>query len=305
MRKLLIIVIITIFTTRLVCCDQSVQTNLVNEQINKQSNVHQNSESIKTKRGTHGFAGLRYLPPAPSYNGLNYIRHTPYSSFPGRIYTRPAGPAYALTPGNAVVHSYNVNYPRIYHRLRPSIPAPLPPTVLIHTKPIVPPVPVYPINRYPVYVPRPIVPLPPVPQFGVPNFLPTIPPHVHTANSIPVPIPVPFPLQPTPFISENGWKPLYSPIPTISNAIPTQTIPHIPHISSHSHLNLVSPSPPHRPSNFYLPVDPLPAHDVIGHSKNHENGIQFVRLQLNAIEITFDCDVCNQIFYFCRTLSAK
>lgn len=274
MRKLLIILSLTIFTTCLVCCDQSVQMNQqVNEKSNEVQQQNQNFESnpnsIKTKRGIHGFAGLRYLPPA--YSGVNYIRHTPYSSFPGRIYTRPAGPSYTLAPGNAVVHSYNANFPRVlYPRpvLRPALPAP--------------PVPVY-THRYPVFVqkpfvvPKPIVPLPPVTQFAVPNFLSTIPsPHVHSAH--PVPVPVPFPLQggvgvlpQSTIISQNGWKPFYSSIPSSS------TVPSL--FPSHSHLNLASPSHPHRPSNYYLPADPLPAHDIPAHAHSthdalsHENGV--------------------------------
>lgn len=271
MRKLQIIVIITVFTNCLVICDQSVRTtSSLNE---KSNNVQPNSDSIKTKRGIHGFGGLRYLPPAAAYSGHNFIKHSPYSSFPGRIYTRPSGPAYALTPGNAVVHSYNAHYPRIYPRLRPSIPAPLPPLppppVFIQPKPIVP---IY-TNRYPVFVqkpfvvPRPIVPLPPpVTQFAVPNFVSTFPSHIHTPNTLPIPAPVPFPLQSTSIISENGWKPLYSPIPNIPNPLPPSTIP----LAPHSHL---APSdPPQRPNNYYLPADPLPVHDVTAHSTNHENG---------------------------------
>lgn len=297
-----IIVIISIFTKCLVFCDQSVQASSLSK---KSADVQQNADSIKTKRGIHGFAGLRYLPPAPAYIGHNHIKHTPYSSFPGRIYTRPAGPAYALTPGNAVVHSYNAHYPRIYPRLRPSIPAPFPPPppppVFIHSKPIVPSVPVYTNARYPVFVqkpfvvPRPIVPLPPpVTQFAVPNFVST---HIPTAHSLPVPLP-PFPLQPTTIISENGWKPLYSPIPSIHSPIPTSTIPFAP--PSHSHLNLAPSNPSiHRPSNYYLPVDPLPpAHDVTAHSANHENGTVFLfKMQITtkkwAILPKNSLDFCN------------
>lgn len=291
MRKFLIILTFTIFTT-LVFCDQNEQSNSVNQKSNEvqqNQNFDSNQNSIKTKRGIHGFAGLRYLPPAPAYSGLNYFRHTPYHNFPGRFYTRPAGPSYTLAPGNAVVHSYNANFPRvIYPRpvLRPSIPAPLPPPVFIQPKPIVPSVPVY-THRYPVFVPRPIAPLPPVTQFSVPNFVPSFPsPHFHAAHPVPVPAPVPLPfhggvVQPSTIISQNGWKPLYSSIPSIPSPQPAPAAPFIP---AHSHLNLASSSHPQRPSNYYLPADPLPAHDVHAHAHahahsahnelSHENGKQ-------------------------------
>lgn len=285
MRKLLIILTFTVFTICLVFCDQSEQTNSVNEKSNavqQNQNFESNQNSIKTKRGIHGFAGLRYLPPAPAY------RYTPYSSFPGRIFTRPAGPAYTLAPGNAVVHSYNANFPRFYPRpvLRPAaFPAPLPPPVLIHPRPFVPSVPVYTHTRYPTFVPRPIVPVPPVTQFAVPNFVSTIPsPHVHTAHHVPVPVPLPFhggagTLPQSTIIPQNGWRPVYSSIPSIASPPPVSTVPFFP---AHNHLNLAQTSShhPQRPSNYYLPADPLPVHDVSTHAHptheglSHENGIQ-------------------------------
>lgn len=312
MRKLLIILTVIISTTCLVFCDQdqSVQTISVEEKSNA---VQQNPESVKTKRGIHGYAGLRYLPPAPAYSGLNYFRHSPYASFPGRIYTRPGGLAYAITPGNAIVHSYNANYPRIVFPrpvLRPAIPAPIPPPVLFQPKPIVPIVPQIPVytHRYPsIYaqrpfvVPRPIVPLPPVtPQFAVPNFVPT--------NPVPLPVPVPLPLQaggvlPQPsLVSQNGWKPLYTSTANIPIAPSASTVPYVP---SHSHLNLASSSHSQRPSNYYLPVDP-PAHDIVAHSSNdahlsHENGT-WLKTEFNAV-VYFKV-MMNKNFLFCRTLSA-
>lgn len=284
MRNLLIILTFTIFTICLVFCDQNVQKSSVSE---KSNDVQQSVDSIKTKRGIHGFAGYRYLPPAlPQYSGINYIRHTPYSSFPGRIYTRPSGPAYAITPGNAVVHSYNANYPRIIFPrpvLRPSFPAPLPPPppppVFFQPRPI-PSVPIHTHRGYPVFVPRPIVPLPPVTQFAVPNFVSTIPPHIHTTHSVPFAPPLQGGvLPPSTLISQNGWKPLYSSIPSISSPSPASTVPFFP-AHAHNHLNLPSSSHPHRPSNYYLPADPLPVHDGNAHSTNdelsHENGIHIL-----------------------------
>lgn len=285
MRKFLITLTFTIFIT-LVFCDHSEQTvSSVNEkpnEVQQNQNIGTNENSVKAKRGIHGFAGLRYLPPAPAYSGLNYIRHTPYHSFPGRIYTRPGGPGYTLAPGNAVVHSYNANFPRvIYPRpvLRPAIPAPLPPPVFIQPKPIVPSVPVY-THRYPVFVPKPIVPIsPPVTQFAVPNFVSTIPsPHVHAAHPVPVPVPLPFHggvLPQSTIIAQNGWKPLYS----IPNPQPAPAVPFFP---AHNHLNLASSSHPPRPSNYYLPADPLPTHEHHVHAHthsthdglSHENGMQ-------------------------------
>lgn len=253
MRKLLIILSLSIFTTCLVYCE-TISVNEKSNEVQKNQNFESNQNSIKTKR----YAGLRYLPPA--YSGLNYIRHTPYSSFPGRF-----RPAYTLAPGNAVVHSYNANFPRIlYPRpiLRPALPAP---------PPIVPSIPVY-THRYPVFVQKPFV----VPKpIAVPNFVSTISsPHVHTAH------PVPFPLQgdvgvlPTSsIIPPNGWKPLYSSIPSVASPPPVSAVPFFP---SHSHLNLAPSTHPQRPSNYYLP---LPVHDVSTHAHSthdglsHENGI--------------------------------
>lgn len=292
MRKSLIILTFTIFTICSVFCDQSVQTNSVTK---KSNDVQQSADSTKTKRGIHGYAGLRYLPPAlPQYSGINYVRHTPYSSFPGRIYTGPGGPSYALTPGNAVVHSYNANYPRIILPrpvLRPAFPAPLPPPpppVFIHSKPIVPSVPVY-TRRYPVFVqkpfvvPKPIVPLPPPPppvtQFAVPNFVSPIPPHIHTTHSVPLPLQGSAVLPPSTFIPQNEWKPIYSSFPSISSPSPASTVPFFP--SHHSHFDLASHSHPQRPSNYYLPADPSPVHDGNAHSTHdelsHENGMQIFR----------------------------
>lgn len=293
MRELLINLTITIFTTWcLVSCDQSVNAKSVAEGLN---GVHENPNSVKTKRGIHGFAGLRYLPPAPPpLSPYTYIRHTPYpySNFPGRIFTRPNGPAYALTPGNAVVHSYNANYPRYLLPkpvLRPAIPPPLPPPVLIQPKPIVPSFPVY-TNRYPVFVQKPFVvpkPLPPSPQFGVPNFV-SFPSHVHSTHAGPVPLPTGH-LPPSTLYSQNGWKPLYTPAVTSFQNPPVSTVPYFSQ-PTYSHSHLPSTSQPHRPSNYYLPADPLPEHDVATHTTNDalspENGMQ-IRV----------CSVCVCVFF--------
>lgn len=127
--------------------------------------------SVKTKRGIHGYASrIGY----PIY---------------GQGFTR-----YTLTPGNAVVRNVFVNYPKVF---RPAIPPP----VLYHPKPILP---IY-ANRYPVFVHRPpvIVQKPIVPVF--PSSTSTFPPHIYTVNSIADPNVLP---QPT-LISQNGWKPIF------------------------------------------------------------------------------------------------
>lgn len=271
MRKFILIVITAILAASLVCGENTSEPN---ESVAKNAvKIDENVNTVKTKRG------ITYLPPYPSYSRYN---PSPYSRFPGfyRNPYNPFAPTYALTPGNAVVHSYSASYPKVYVSKPVYRPA-IPPPILVH-KPLfsqsVPSIPVY-ANRYPVFVPKPaviskpIVPVSTVPQYTVSNFVPT--------NSLPVgvpaspSVPITFPQQPSnTLISPNGWRPVYTSVPSVQAAPinpPTASI--LPPFSS---SNLVASNIPQRPSNFYLPVGQSTLRDAGTRSSQdgltHSNG---------------------------------
>lgn len=231
----ILIVVVILLSIQLVCSDENVE-NETESKISEE--VEENS--VKTKRGIHGYASdLGY----PLY-GRTFTRYTPYARFP-TVYKSPVA-SYALTPGNAIVHSYSVNYPRVFLPkpvIRPAIPAP---PVLYHPKPIVP---IY-ANRYPVFVHKPVVLqkpiIPTVPQFS--PFVPAIPPHIHSVNPIAVPSVLP---QPT-LVSQDGWRPIYSPLPNVQ---PTHINPPAVTVLPPSNP-LPTTSQTQAPNNYYLPPGP-------------------------------------------------
>lgn len=273
MRQFVIFVITAILATSLVCGEQSDKNRSVDK---KPVSGDESLNTVKTKRG------IPYLPPYPSHSRYT---QSPYARFPG-IYRNPFNPfapTYALTPGNAVVHSYSASYPKVFVPkpvLRPAI---RPPVYV--SRPILPlpSVPYY-ANRYPVFVqkpgviPRPIVPVPTVPQFAVPSFVSSIP-----QNPVPVQFPAPAPVAfpssfPSPtLVAQNGWNPSYNSIPSVQAPPPNPPAASIlPPFGSANIANAQIPQRPHRPSNYYLPVGPSPSQDVATRSfhdgSSHSNG---------------------------------
>lgn len=271
MRQILLLVVTAIIASSLVCGDRNVK-NIADTIDEKSEKVDEKMNSVKIKRGIHAYPnGLTYTLPS------SFHTYNPYAKFPG-IYKsgiHPIAPHYALTPGNAVTHSFSANYPRFYLPPKPVLRAPIPTQFLV-PKPIVPVPPVY-ANRYPVFVPkpaiipRPIIPLAHVPQFTVPSVVST--PHVHTTVSAPVPIPlpvavpasiptpasIPFPsaIPPQTFISQNGWRPTFSSGPSVvqSSHPNTPSLTILPPFGPSN--NLVASNHIQRPSNYYLPTEPL------------------------------------------------
>lgn len=208
------------------------------------SSVTPSSTTTKTKRGilNYGYGnGLVYSVPSHAHGyavGLPpkpWIT-TPFAKFPG-IYrniipgpsiVQPAVPNFVLSPGDATVTSYNVNFPRhpiVAHRPYffgpPALPKPLLPTpsFVIPQKPIIPvAVPAF-NNQFPV-IGKPIS----TPTYtiipGGPSFLPGG--HVH-----PQFIPIHLPHQP----------PTISTIPATTIPLPGTTIitnTHLPPVNSAS-----------------------------------------------------------------------
>ncbi|XP_055309971.1 uncharacterized protein LOC129573486 [Sitodiplosis mosellana] len=249
----ILLVLIALVSISLVCGDERVE----NETEGKISEETEES-SVKTKRGIHGYASdLGY----PLYSRA-FTRYTPYARFP-TVYKTPVA-TYALTPGNAIVHSFNVNYPKVLLPkpvIRPAVVSP----VLYHPKPILPSVPIY-ANRYPVFVNKPVIVqkpiIPTVPQYSTSAFIPAIPPHIHTVNPLAVPSVLP---QPT-LVSQDGWRPIFSALPN----------------DQHTHINppavtVLPPSNPlpttsqtQTPNNYYLPPGPSIQHDSPGFSQSTE-----------------------------------
>lgn len=215
---------------------------------NKSEKVGENS--VKTKRGIQ-------LHSYPVY-GHGYQRYTPYAKFP-TIYKSPIA-TYAISPGNAFVHSFNVNYPKVFLS-KPVIRPAIPPPILYHPKPVLPlpSVPIY-ANRYPVFVhspaivPKPIVPISTVPQFS--SFIPAIPPHIHTVSPVAVPSVLP---QPT-LISQDGWKPISTTVPNGQHThIHQPAVTVLPPLNP-TQLSVPSQTQPH--NNYYLPPGPSFQQDI-------------------------------------------
>lgn len=260
MRQFLVTLLLTALAINLVCGEKSEESPSSD---NQTSESEENTNSVKTKRGIYNYA-IPY--------GHNYLSYTPYAKFPG-IYKGFHGPSYAITPGNAITHSYNVNYPKIY---KPAS-IPLPPPLLLHSRPVAATVPSFSIyaKRFPAFVQksvpvhRPIFPAPVVPQFAtapvVPHFastpvvpqfaaapiVPALPSHVRPLNPIPVASVIP---QPS-LISQDGWKPIFSTVPTAQTpsfiSQPAGTVLP-PFANSPTHL---TPNVAHAPNNYYLPPD--------------------------------------------------
>lgn len=260
MKTFLWIVTFTILTASLTFGDRGVQSDENKKSIKFEENV----KSPKAKRGIRYAYSPRFRAPY----SLGYFKN-------------PFSPTYAITPGNAVVHSYNVNYPKVYTQRLLSRPAFLPPPApaALLPKPIVPvpSVPFY-ANRYPIFVqkpfgiPKPIVPVPSITQFTMPNLFSNIPPHIHATNPLQIPLPVPNSfvnvVQPLPLFSQNGWKPVHSPISGVQSVpINSPTVTILPPIGS---LNVATSSLTHRPNNYYLPPDPSAIKDVTTHSFSDE-----------------------------------
>lgn len=229
--RLLPLTILFLFST--VFCDTNGENKSADGNLVKNE---RNIISTKTKRGIHGYTSdLNY------YSSVYGPRYFPYAKFPGH---------YRISPGNAIVQSYNVNYPKVIlpKVIRPAIPQP----ILIHSKPVLPPLPAAPVyaNRYPLFInkpvfQKPIVPIASaVPQFVAPIHFPSSSPHIHTVNPITVSN-----IAPQPSLE---WRPIYSSVSNIPNSPPAITVlpPLNPsHLSSGQSLSQMS-------KNYYLPPDP-------------------------------------------------
>lgn len=219
MRLLLLLVIL--FSINSVYSDENVE-------IDQKTSKDVDEISVKTKRG------LPYNLGYPIY-GRTFTRYIP-SGIPliPNTYKNPVA-TYALTPGNAVVHSFNVNYPKKF--LRPT------PPILYHAKLPLPSVPIY-ANRYPIFVPKPvfvhkpILPIPVVPMNpSIPSVLP----------------------QPT-LVSQSGWRPIFS---TLPNAQPAHINP-----PSVTVLPPSTTSQSQTPNNYYLPPLPAVQHEGVRYTQS-------------------------------------
>lgn len=241
MRQLLFVSLAFIaLAINLVSGDQSVEKSSIDS-----DKSDENSNSLKTKRGIYNHA-IPY--------GHKYVSYTPYAKFPG-IYKGFNTPGFTLTPGNAVIHSYNVNYPKIYlprPAIRPIIPPPSPP-LLFHSKPILPvsSAPIY-AQRFPVFVQKSVY-VPPAPHFTVPSFVPAVPASIRPLN----PITISNTLPQSTLISQDGWKPVFSAHdaqnPLFVNPPAVTVLPPFP--TSNSPSQLAGSSLGHTPNNYYLPPD--------------------------------------------------
>lgn len=250
MRKLVVNLTIVIIVIHSVNGIQTAESLHEDEQSLK---VDENVNSVKTKRGAYGYtSGLGLSLPA---YGQGYTKYSPYARYPG-IYKKAIGQsAYTITPGSAVTHSFNVNYPKVFV----SNPVLRPTSILIHSKQIVPvaPISVY-ANSFPVLVRKPIVVQKPiVPIAPVPQFIPVIPPNIHVVN----PIGVPSVLSQSTIIPHDEWRPIIS---SVHNS------GHTAHINQPA-VTVLPPLRPlhstastHIPNNYYLPPDNLPIHHDIG-----------------------------------------
>lgn len=222
----------------LVCGDKSVESSSLD---NKTEKAEENTNSVKTKRGIFNHA-IPY--------GHNYVSYSPYAKFPG-IYKGFNSLSYALTPGNAVVHSYNANYPKIYVP-KPSLRPIIPPPLLVHSKPILPisSVPIY-AKRFPVFFQKSV--LLHRPQFVPPPFVPAIPSNIPPLN--PIPISIPNVLPQSAFISQNGWKPVFSTVQSVQtpSLVNPPAVTVLPPFASSSSPSQITGS--HAPNNYYLPPD--------------------------------------------------
>lgn len=207
------LLLVTVLIASLLCiasCDESVENE------SKDSKVEENS--VKKKRSYHGFYG--------PYTRYTSIFKTPVST-------------YALTPGNAIVHSFNVNYPKVFLPKPVARPI-LPPPVLYHTKPTlsIPSVPIY-ANRYPVFVQSPVVYQKPFSTLPSPAFIPSAP-------AIPPSYPGFLPQS-----TSDGWRPIYSSAPYFPHTHinqPSNTV--LPPLNP---THLPAPSQTQTPNNYYLP----------------------------------------------------
>lgn len=222
---LLVSLLFTAVAFGLVCGDKSVESSSLD---NKTEKAEENTNSIKTKRGIFNHA-IPY--------GRNYVSYSPYAKFPG-IYKGFNSLSYALTPGNAVVHSYSANYPKIYVP-KPSLRPIIPPPLLVHSKPI------FPISSVPIYAKR----FPVFSQFVPPAFVPAIPSNIPPLN--PIPISIPNVLPQSTLISQNGWKPVFSTVQSVQTPSPAVTV--LPPFASPSSSSQITGS--HAPNNYYLPPD--------------------------------------------------
>lgn len=219
-RFLVIALFATLLIANVVCIenennDQNIKS-IENNDVENDQSVENDGDSIKTKRGIIGY----YTLPSP---GLTKYR------FPG-FYKGLASPGYTLSPGSASVHSFSVNYPKVYYPkpvLRPAFPSP----AVFHTKPI------YYANRYPhpFFVPKPVIPVA-APQ---PAFLPA-PPQPAFLPAPPQPAFLPAPPQPA-----------FLPAPHQPAFLPAPTFP-----------TSFAPTPAFAPS--FLPFGPTPLPHPIG-----------------------------------------
>lgn len=244
------------------------------EESAKQSNVNNNTESVKHKRGI--VSGYGY--PIPTH-GLTYQKHSPYARFPG--VHRTLGGSYALTPGTASIQSYSRTYPKaIYSK---SIAHP---HVIYHSHPRAYYPTVY-ANRYP-FIPRPVsvIPTPTFAAAPIPAIHPHSHAHVHpfiATNSFAIqpqiipnvlsvspPAPAVFsPAQVPTLISQNGWRPVIQSdtvpqLPVFPQASIPQTpivpqVPQVPHVVPRPSISVLPPlsasGTGNTPNvnNFYLP----------------------------------------------------
>lgn len=238
-----IVIVVIVFSIIFVCSGENIKSESESKSENGQSmKAEEDVNSAKTKRGIHA---LNY--PIPTY-GHSYAG---YARFPGLYRNKIISP-YVISPGNAITHSFNVNYPRTYIP-RPVIRPAIAPPVLINTKPILPvsPVPLY-ANRFQVFQPA-------IVQKPIVHF--TIPPHIHHNIHAVNPITLPnVPPQPT-LISQNGWRPIFA-------AMPSNTHINQPSVTILPPLNTPQPAlsgTTQTPNNYYLPPKSV-RHEIATHA---------------------------------------
>lgn len=280
MKFLAFRVIFLLAVLRTFSCEQQVQEIASNESENKDvENESNNVPSVKNKRGIIGYP-LSYSVPSPYAHSHAHAYHRNLLIPP--LHRIPAG--YALTPGGATVHSFNVNYPR-YNFIQPKPVVPIARPVLVPSVGLPPvvfptkqlPLPIIPhLHRFPAIVPRPFA----FHKSVVPFFPAPVTPHITPIAPVPPVTPVVHSVPTTHF---NPVHFASLPIPHLHPVIaPASVSPHgvIPHhgagttftSSGWNPLIFNQPEPVlptstdsiNRPSISLLPPYPPPASSSVG-----------------------------------------